>query len=60
MEKSRDADRRKKEFARLQREAEKARCMVCGEKVSMEDRCTDGGYLHRECGYRYSQRYSSS
>lgn len=56
MERSRDAARRKKEMARLQQDAEKARCMVCGEKVGMEDRCADGRYLHRECGHKYSQR----
>lgn len=55
MEKSRDADRRKKEQERIRRETEKARCMVCGKKVSLEDRCNDGNYLHRECGYAASQ-----
>ena len=56
MERSRDADRRKKEIARLKREADKARCIACGKKVSPEDRCADGNYLHRGCGYATSQR----
>lgn len=56
MEKSRDADRRKKEKARMEREAAKARCVVCRKRVSPEDRCTDGTYLHRECGYATSSR----
>jgi len=56
MERSRDADRRKKEAARLKRETERARCVVCGKRVSLEDRCSDGNYLHRECGYATSQR----
>jgi hypothetical protein len=51
MERSRDADRRKKETARLQREADRARCVACGKPVTPEDRCQDGLYLHRECGY---------
>lgn len=63
MEKSRDAARRKKERAvrkreqeRLAREASIARCIVCGEPVGMEDRCSDGNYLHRKCGYATSQQ----
>jgi hypothetical protein len=56
MERSRDADRRKKEYARLQREAERARCAACGKPVTMEDRCQDGLYLHRECAYATSSR----
>lgn len=56
MERSRDANRRKKELARLKHEAEKARCIVCRKKVSPEDRCSDGNYLHRECGYAASER----
>jgi hypothetical protein len=56
MERSRDADRRKKEQARLERETAKARCMVCGKRVALEDRCSDGSYLHRECGYAQSSR----
>lgn len=56
MERSRDADRRKKEYQRLQREAERARCVACGKPVTMEDRCQDGFYLHRECAYETSTR----
>lgn len=56
MERSRDADRRKKEQARLKREADKARCIVCRKRVSPEDRCSDGNYMHRECGYATSSR----
>ena len=56
MEKSRDADRRKKEYARLEQEAARARCSVCGKPVAMEDRCEDGLYLHRECAYSTSTR----
>jgi hypothetical protein len=46
----------KAEYERLVREAQKARCMVCGKPVEMEDRCQDGNYLHRECGYATSSR----
>lgn len=46
----------KKEYERLVREAEKARCAVCGKEVTMEDRCSDGTYLHRECAYGTSTR----
>lgn len=56
MEKSRDADRRKKEYARLEQEARRARCSVCKKPVTMEDRCTDGLYLHRECAFKTSNR----
>lgn len=56
MERSRDADRRKKEAARLKREAEKARCIVCKKRVSPEDRTTEGTYIHRECAYAESWR----
>ena len=63
MEKSRDAQRRKKQEAylkrekeRLAREANTARCAWCGKEVSPEDRCEDGLYLHRECAYESSQR----
>jgi hypothetical protein len=56
MERSRDADRRKKAQVRLEREAEKARCLICGKAVTPEDRCEDGNYLHRECAYQSSWR----
>lgn len=63
MEKSRDAARRKREEAyrrrekeRLVREARVARCAVCGLEVTIEDRCSDGLYLHRECAYAESTR----
>ncbi len=56
MERSRDADKRKKEIARLKREADKARCAACGKRVSPEDRCSDGLYLHRECAYAQATR----
>lgn len=46
----------RKEYELLVRAAEKARCMVCSKPVSMEDRCEDGNYLHRECGYATSTR----
>jgi len=56
LERSRDAARRKKELARLEREASNARCIVCGEPVGVEDRCADGNYLHRACAYEASTR----
>jgi hypothetical protein len=63
MERSRDAARRKREQAfrkrekeRLAREAREARCAVCGLEVTIEDRCNDGLYLHRECAYAESSR----
>jgi hypothetical protein len=46
----------KKQLERDRREAEKAVCAYCGKKVTMEDRCQDGLYLHRECAYASSQR----
>ena len=48
--------REKNEAKRLARETAKARCMVCGEKVELLDRCADGQYLHRHCAYEHSQR----
>jgi hypothetical protein len=63
MEKSRDAQRRKRQEAylkreeeRLGREARAARCAWCGKEVSIEDRCEDGLHLHRECAYEASRR----
>lgn len=56
MEKSRDAYRRRREEARREREVENARCLVCGKPASLEDRCQDGNYLHRECAARSSWR----
>lgn len=52
----RNLDRAKKELAHLRREAVIARCCVCGERVTTEDRCTDGLYLHRACGYNTAVR----
>lgn len=63
MEKSRDAYRRRREEERIRRErerqareAQRARCAVCGKRVSIEDRCSDGLYLHRQCAHESSQR----
>ena len=50
----READKRDR--ARLWREASKARCAVCGKEVTMEDRCNDGLYLHRDCALTVSTR----
>jgi hypothetical protein len=46
----------KSELAKAERDAEKARCAVCGKKVTMEDRCNDGLYIHRECAYKTASR----
>lgn len=48
--------REKREAEKLERETKKARCAVCGEPVSLEDRCADGLYLHKSCAYKVSQR----
>lgn len=29
--------------------AQRARCARCGKKVTLEDRCQDGLYLHLDC-----------
>jgi hypothetical protein len=44
----------KKAYEAAAREAEKARCAVCGRKVTMADRCEDGLYLHVECARKAS------
>lgn len=41
--------KRKREMEKLRREAERSRCAVCGEKVTIEDHCSDGLFLHRHC-----------
>lgn len=57
MERKRDAAHRKKELAKLARMADDARCLVCGKPVSVEDRCSDGNYLHRECAFGSQTRF---
>lgn len=60
MESARDAARRKRQLARLEQEAQRARCAHCGKKVTTEDRCQDGLYLHYECAYQTSRRFLGS
>lgn len=50
----RDRAHRKRELEKLIREAMCATCVYCGEKVTMEDRCEDGLYLHRHCASKAS------
>jgi hypothetical protein len=51
---SRSREKKEREQEALRKQAAAARCAYCGKQVTMEDRCEDGIYLHRECAYKAS------